>query len=532
MAGVALILCGLLGVGIVSLSIPWILRSKWATATQRGQDPHHTHDRHVPRFGGLALVVAFLVMEAFIRLFLPQHMNLVAERGAVLLGALAMFLLGFLDDLRPLGANKKLLGQLLIAGLVYYCGVGVETFMIPFSGKILQLNALSLPVTLLWLVGITNLINLIDGADGLAGGICLMLLLLLAYVGYQSSTFALLAAGMAGAVLGFLFFNFPPARIYLGDGGAYFLGFLIAMLSLVNSHKGTVFGALIAPLFVLALPILDTTLAICRRGLRGLPLFRPDRRHIHHHLLGSGMSRRKMVLVLYGVTLIFLLMGFASFWSGGRLAPLMLGLGVLVVLLGAGQLSFSREWLAVGRTVGNSLAMRQEIQYALCLSRWLSHEAERCQSLEELFQDLALASGRLGFTAVTLKLGDGKLSWSKPSASREWTIRQEVEGGKHGVLEFCASACVQQQDCPRNRSSRNMCPCLRDADLGEILAELMAEAWGKALRKLPDGHLALRFGSPAAGTVLESPTPALGGLTLRENRFSRRLDGNVNAVSE
>jgi UDP-GlcNAc:undecaprenyl-phosphate GlcNAc-1-phosphate transferase len=149
--------------------------------------------------------------------------------------------------------------------------------MIPFSATIIDLGNWGILITVLWLVGMTNLINLIDGADGLAGGICLMLMVLLAYVGHESGSFELLVSGMAGALLAFLWFNFPPARIYLGDGGAYFLGFQIGLLAILSSHKGTVLAALVAPLFVLALPIIDTALAILRRGLRGLPIFRPDR---------------------------------------------------------------------------------------------------------------------------------------------------------------------------------------------------------------------------------------------------------------
>src|SRR5258707_2855404 len=149
---------------------------------------------------------------------------------------------------------------------------------------------------------------------------------------------------MAGALLGFLCFNFPPARVYMGDGGAYLLGFQIGLFSIASSHKGTIAAALIAPLFVLALPLLDMVLAILRRGLVGLPLFRPDRRHIHHRLPEMGLSRTRVVLSLYAVTLIFLAMGFAAFWSGGQLVPLLLGMAVLILFLCAGRLSFSRRW--------------------------------------------------------------------------------------------------------------------------------------------------------------------------------------------
>ena len=136
-----------------------------------------------------------------------------------------------------------------------------------------------------------------------------------------------LVSGMAGALIGFLWFNFPPARIYLGDSGAYFLGFQIGLFALINSHKGTVLVAMVAPLFVLALPILDTSLAILRRGLRGLPIFRADQRHLHHHLLQMGLSRRRVVFYFYGVTLLFLAMAFAAYWSRGNLIPVLLGIG-------------------------------------------------------------------------------------------------------------------------------------------------------------------------------------------------------------
>ncbi len=226
-----------------------------------------------------------------------------------------------------LGARRKLIGQLVIATAAYWAGIEINKFQIPFTGHIIALGYWSWPVTVFWLVALTNLINLIDGVDGLAGGICLMLMLLLVFVGGGAGDLSFIAAGMAGALLGFLWFNFPPARIYMGDGGAYFLGFLIACKTIAGSQKGTVFAALTAPLFVLALPILDTALAILRRGLRGLPLFRADRSHIHHHLLDSGLSRRRVVLAAYAFTAIFLGLGFVAFWWHGQHLAILLGLG-------------------------------------------------------------------------------------------------------------------------------------------------------------------------------------------------------------
>jgi len=340
--------------GIVFLLIPLILRNRSRFA-QRAPDLHHTHKTPIPRLGGLALAAAFLGVEAFVAVFFPEQ-GMARERWVVMGSSLAMFGLGLWDDLRPLGAKRKLLCQLLIAAVVCSFGIGIQTFKIPFTGTIINLSAWGVLLTMLWLVAMTNLINLIDGVDGLAGGISLMLMALLAFVGYQHG-FGLIACGMVGALLGFLWFNFPPAKIYLGDGGAYFLGFQIGLLTLVSSQKGTVVAALVAPLFVMALPIVDTTLAIVRRGLRGLPIFRPDRKHIHHRLMDMGLSRRKVVLSLYAVTLIFLGMGFTVFMSDGYWIPALLGLALLLMLLCAGRLSFSREWFSVGRVLGNSLSM-------------------------------------------------------------------------------------------------------------------------------------------------------------------------------
>jgi UDP-GlcNAc:undecaprenyl-phosphate/decaprenyl-phosphate GlcNAc-1-phosphate transferase len=489
--------CGLLGLGIVMLLTPLILRAASGRRFNRARDPHHTNKMPIPRLGGIALVGAFVAVEFLIVWRFPEQRARIPGRDTIIFGSLAMFALGFWDDVKPLGARKKLFGQIVIAAFVCYAGIGIESFKIPLSDKIIPLHGWGTVFTVVWLVGITNLINLIDGVDGLAGGICLMLMGLLVYVGYQNGTFVFLTAGMAGAILGFLFFNFPPAKIYLGDGGAYFLGFQIGLYSIVSSHKGTVVAALIAPLFVLALPIVDTALAILRRGARGLPVFRPDRRHIHHHLLRMGLTRRQVVLWLYGITLVFLVMGFVAFWSRGHLIPVLLGMAVLLLLLCAGKLSFSREWFAVGRTLGNSLSMRQEIQYALSLTKWLSHEGERCASLEDLFADIVFAARRLGFSRVRVTLADGPLEWAEPNDSViVHSTRHEMQGGLCGILELEAptrrlAEAATGMTCETNPAGHET--RLGDPRLYEIMAELLAEAWVRAASKWKDGEARLSF---------------------------------------
>ena len=173
-----------------------------------------------------------------------------------------------------------------------------------------------------------NLINLIDGLDGLAGGVGLLLMGLLGFLAYESGVAIsfVLALGMVGSIFGFLFHNFPPAKVYMGDSGAYLIGFVIAALSLLNSEKGTVLAALIAPVMALALPIADVAFAMLRRGINGLPIFRPDRGHIHHRLRRAGLSRQKTVAVLYAISLFALLGGLLAFAYQGRFLPTLLRL--------------------------------------------------------------------------------------------------------------------------------------------------------------------------------------------------------------
>jgi len=318
----------------------------------------------------------------------------------------------------------------------------------------------------------TNLINLIDGIDGLAGGISLMMMGLLAFVGFSNQSFSLfIAVGVAGALLGFLWYNFPPAKIYLGDGGAYFLGFLIGSLAVTNSHKGTVAAALLAPIFALALPIADVAWAILRRGTKGLPIFRPDRKHIHHRLVDGGFSRRSAVLILYGISLLFLGLAFAVFLSRGQLVPILVGVLFLILFASARYFGFLKDWLTVGRELGLSLRMRKETRYALMLCQWLEMEAERSESMQELWTTFLFIARKFGFSQVRLVLDPGTdFVWRNQSISRSDSElfhrrRQDVRFANIVAIEFSAAS---------------------DAMSGAVfehLTELAAEAWMKASQR-------------------------------------------------
>ncbi len=463
-----LIVCGLLGLMTTWLLIPVIRRRAAVSApANQARTFHHTHTAPVPRLGGIALAVAFALVAAVALAWFPPDVAQMRTQLVVIFSSLAMFLLGLWDDFRPLGARKKLLGQILISIGVCCFGVHIENFQNPLTNELYALGAWGWVVTVFWLVALTNMINLIDGIDGLAGGIALMMMGLLVYVGFQDEpTLPILcAAGMFGALLGFLRYNFPPAKIYMGDSGAYFLGFLIAILTLVHSQKGTIVAALIAPLFALALPILDVSLAIVRRGLKGLPIFRPDRRHIHHRLLEFGFSRTRTVLILYGISSVFLLMAFGVFWSQGRLVPIFFGFACLALLLSARTFNFSRDWFAVGRVLENSLELRKETHYALALGRWLEMEGERARSVESLWADFGFVAGKLGFTRARLELEDGK---------REWESSMDVMSRDvHHAVHELGSAHRMALHLEADSGAMSLA-------LFDHLSELAAEAWLKA----------------------------------------------------
>ena len=469
--------------GLIPLICRW---SIGVGATNQSRQYHHTHKVAVPRLGGIALASAFLVVAVLTFIFFGETPERTWPNIALVIGSLAMFWLGLWDDLRPLGARIKLAGQILIATATYFGGIQIEVLKIPFLATAHLLGAGALFATVFWLVALTNLINLIDGIDGLAGGISFMLMCLLAFLGGELTFANLVAVGMAGALLGFLYFNFPPAKIYMGDGGAYFLGFLIGALSITHSHKGTIAAALIAPIFALALPIADVSLAILRRGLQGLPIFRPDRKHIHHHLVNFGFSRRRTVLILYAISLLFLFVALGVFWSQGRLVPIAVGFLFLIMVVSARSFGFVQDWFAMGSLMGKALELRKETRYALSLSRWLELEAERCHSVSELWANYQFVMHKLGFAKVKLALEDGERIWQ----ARE--LMPDAENCHYERHEFQSDQMAIEFLVAKN---------LMERKVFDHLVDLAAETWMKASQKWKNLHqLPLRF-DPATPVV-------------------------------
>jgi UDP-GlcNAc:undecaprenyl-phosphate GlcNAc-1-phosphate transferase len=347
---VFLVIAVLLGLVLTPLTI----RVARAVGAIDKPDERKIHAQPMPRLGGLAVfgsvfltyAVGFFFFPSFREVYTTDLVNYPLLGAALLL----VFVLGVWDDMKQLSPGPKFLVQLAAASLVYLAGFRLVAIGHPLGDGLLDLGWLEFPATVLWIVGVTNALNLIDGLDGLASGVALISGLTILAVSLTIDTWdvAFAAIIMAGAVLGFLRSNFHPAKIFLGDSGSLFLGFVLATLSLQSSAKSTTVYTFLVPVFALGLPILDTALAMIRRflgpfmparltegySLRMLrSIFLPDRRHIHHQLMARGISHRRVVLILYGISAA---LGVGAFLiSVADTLPM-----ILMILLGIGYAMF------------------------------------------------------------------------------------------------------------------------------------------------------------------------------------------------
>lgn len=377
---------------------PWMIRlANTGVGMDAPDDGRKKQAAPVPRIGGVPLMFS-LVLGVMVILWLQPARSF--EWFPILIGLSMMFALGLWDDIKPLGAKKKLLGQIVIASIVASLGLEIQRFSLPSYGTI-DLGGWSAPVTVLWLIAIPNIVNLIDGFDGLAGGLGLFMSVTLGMVGYVSDHLGLawFAFTLAGALMGFLIFNFPPARIYLGDGGAYLIGFTIAVLSVSSSHKGSVAAALLVTLVGLGLPILDTSFALARRALRGFPLFHADDEHVHHRLEKMGISKRRILFGLYGICVILSLIGLTIFWNKGGTLPIAIGLGMffLMVLGVVRHFLRVRSWKDAHQQIKRVLSRRQAVQYTVLQAKLLVLEVERCETAQQFWNILDQTMRRVGF---------------------------------------------------------------------------------------------------------------------------------------
>jgi UDP-N-acetylmuramyl pentapeptide phosphotransferase/UDP-N-acetylglucosamine-1-phosphate transferase len=328
---------------ITALVVPLVLRLGLRWKLVDAPDPRKQHSTPMVRLGGIGMVMGFVIaltltwgLGGFAEIT-PAKDHLI---WTTLAGSLCFFVIGLADDLFALPPLPRLAGQLLVAMVVWLEGVRIAVIDLPLQGlgipANLELNdGISLLATVIWLVGITNAINWLDGLDGLAAGvsgIAAFGLLSVSYSLHQPAA-GLLAAGLAGACLGFLRHNFNPARIFMGDGGSYFLGFALASISIIGPAKGLTSVSLLLPILILSLPLADMSAVIMGRLSEGRSPFYPDRRHLHHRLLRAGFSHRRTVLLIYAFTQWLAALAMVVANAEQRFLWLALATAILIVVL-------------------------------------------------------------------------------------------------------------------------------------------------------------------------------------------------------
>lgn len=257
------------------------------------------HKNTMPRLGGLAIYISFLIG---IFIFPPDMVDV----WPIVLGATAIIILGLLDDIFTLSAKGKFLAQIGVALIPVLAGIQIEYITVP-NDIVIEFGYLAIPITVFWIVAITNAINLIDGLDGLAAGVSIIALITISTLAYSLGNVVATFIGilLIGSTLGFLVYNFYPAKIFMGDTGSLFLGYMISIISIFGFTKSATVLSLIIPIIILAIPIIDTTFAIIRRIVHGKPLTAPDKYHLHHCLIRLGFTHRQSVVLIYLLSALF-----------------------------------------------------------------------------------------------------------------------------------------------------------------------------------------------------------------------------------
>ena len=419
--GVAGALCAL-------VATPLIVRLSRKIGLMDRPGVRKVHSSAVPRTGGIAIVLSLLVVfsaalasdDRLLRSFFHPPMDVLV----VLLAAIGMSMVGLADDVVGLRARYKLLAQLLIALGACAAGIRLETVVLGDSFR-LELGWLSWPVTMVWIVGVTNAVNLIDGLDGLAAGISFIACAVVLTLGMAAGqpVMAMLSLVLLGCLSGFLFFNVHPAKVFLGDAGSLFLGSFLSMSCVFFANATGSLKGLLVPAMALALPICDTVFAICRRLLERRPIFAPDRNHLHHRLLDKGYPHRKVVMMMHSVTLASAVMGLVllhvSGWAAaGVVALAALPLAIIYRVSGA---SFRGLVAEIKRSWRFNRAAKKDVESFLKLQLRL----REAKQPGEWWLVVRRAARFLGFSKATICIEQPN---RQPEVLRWWNPRHAGNG--------------------------------------------------------------------------------------------------------
>jgi UDP-GlcNAc:undecaprenyl-phosphate/decaprenyl-phosphate GlcNAc-1-phosphate transferase len=428
------------------------------------------HSTPIPRSGGLAIFLSFilaLIAVSYLSRHGAEHLSMDMRRSFALLGGIVVFGVGFFDDFHRLNYKVKLVGQILAASLAYYGGLRIEVFV--FGSSVYHLGIFSYFITVFWFLLLINAMNLIDGLDGLAAGIAFFACFVLAIMVTMRSDYlmAMEFAAFAGALLGFLRYNFNPASIFMGDGGSYITGYTIAALSVLGSIKSSLGTALLIPLLLLGVPIFDTILSPIRRWLLGRKMFHPDKGHIHHQLIEKGISSRKVVLIIYGISFVLCIAGLIVVHLRDATAGIFLVVLLITLFIVVRKLGYL-EYLAIDKFLGwfRDLSYEAGIAHGRRSFLNIQIDIERSRDVEEIWENLCQAfeimdldRGELHLYQCADKTGQANNS---PNFSRIWMSEdKKMENGNsnQGIFyieiplmneKFCLGKLVMMKDVTLN----------------------------------------------------------------------------------
>ena len=381
-----------IGAGVATIgSVPIVKRLAHSIgALDEPTEERQIHSASVPRLGGVAVFVPAcaaallglcLVSEAGVQPLTPELLGLFVASSAV-------FVLGICDDVFRLRPAIKLIVQGAATGVLYLSGIRIQEITTPFG--VWRLPALAgLLLMVVWVVGLTNGMNLVDGIDGLATGLGIVGAMTIAVLAFlqDSLEVALIAGTLAGSLAGFLWFNFHPATIFLGDSGALALGFLLAAVPIVASQKSTAAFALLVPMIAFGVPIFDTTLAIVRRTAQGKRLFEADRGHVHHRLLALGLDQRQVALTLYGVSAVLAVMAILMTTASRAGALAILGTLCVALIVCVRRLGMDAVQ-AIWRRLHHGERRQRPPWFRSLLAKKTASSLERCRTAQEIVQVL------------------------------------------------------------------------------------------------------------------------------------------------
>ena len=294
------------------------------------KDDRRMHKKPMPLWGGIAIFTGF-----FVSMFIFSNIA-TGKLIGLFLASVVVLITGMIDDVKPLGAKGKLLMQIIAAIILVKSGFEINYFTNFFGdSEFIYLHSLALPISVIWIVGVTNTVNLIDGLDGLAAGISAIAAVTLSYIAILNHRYdaAMITLILAGSSIGFLPYNFNPAKIFMGDAGALFLGLVLAAISVDGALKGATALTVVVPILALGVPIFDTTFAILRRLINKRPIMEADKGHLHHRLMGMGLGQRKTVLSMYLISALLGAGAIALLKQNWIHAAILLGLAAFVVFI-------------------------------------------------------------------------------------------------------------------------------------------------------------------------------------------------------